>query len=157
MPYPPKLTDERTQKLMLVLRTGAYIETACAFVGIEKETFHRWMRQGEKGGKRFAAHAAFRAEIMRVMAEAEVSALARIAKAGETIWQADAWRLERRYPERYGRQRIEHTGVDGGPIQVAGPSIFVPPEDRDDGPDVSPSPSAPNDPANPANESATAG
>jgi hypothetical protein len=30
------------------------------------------------------------------------------------------WRLERRYPELWGRQRIEVTGPDGGPVEVTG-------------------------------------
>jgi len=34
-------------------------------------------------------------------------------------WQAAAWKLERRYPEAYGRRRVEHTGADGGPISLA--------------------------------------
>lgn len=27
------------------------------------------------------------------------------------------WRLERRFPDKYGRQRIEVTGADGGPLE----------------------------------------
>lgn len=29
------------------------------------------------------------------------------------------WRLERRFPDRWGRQRVEVTGADGGPVEVA--------------------------------------
>lgn len=31
------------------------------------------------------------------------------------------WRLERRFPDRWGRQRVEVTGVDGGPLEVVSP------------------------------------
>jgi hypothetical protein len=33
-------------------------------------------------------------------------------------WRAAAWWLERRYPEEYGRQRVEVTGKDGGAIII---------------------------------------
>ena len=34
-------------------------------------------------------------------------------------WQADAWYLERKHPERWAlRHRLEHSGPDGGPIDV---------------------------------------
>jgi hypothetical protein len=54
-----------------------------------------------------------------------------VKKVGETIveetittesqfdWHAAAWRLERKYPGRWGRrERIEHSGPDGGPIKT---------------------------------------
>jgi hypothetical protein len=31
------------------------------------------------------------------------------------------WRLERRFPDRWGRRRLEVTGADGGPIEVTSP------------------------------------
>ena len=35
-------------------------------------------------------------------------------------WQAAAWLLERKDPKHFGKQeRIEHTGKDGGPIQLS--------------------------------------
>lgn len=33
--------------------------------------------------------------------------------------QVILWRLERRFPEQYGRQRLEVSGPDGGPIPVS--------------------------------------
>jgi hypothetical protein len=34
-------------------------------------------------------------------------------------WHADAWMLERLYPERWGKNRLELTGANGGPVEVA--------------------------------------
>ena len=37
----------------------------------------------------------------------------------EFDWRASAWRLERKFPDRWGRrERTELSGPDGGPIQV---------------------------------------
>src|SRR5262249_52190193 len=43
--------------------------------------------------------------------KAVVRWLAQIEQAArEGAWQASAWRLERRYPQEYGRQVIQHDG-----------------------------------------------
>ena len=54
------------------------------------------------------------------------------AEAGE--WQAAAWKLERRYPDTYGRKtRIEKTGPGGGPEQVEhSVKVYLPHNGRDD-------------------------
>jgi len=37
----------------------------------------------------------------------------------ERSWQAAAWKLERRYPDKYGRRtRHEVTGAEGGPVEL---------------------------------------
>jgi len=47
----------------------------------------------------------------------------RVAENG--VWQAAAWRLERKYPDKWGRRRVEVTGPGGGPVQTqAVPSAF---------------------------------
>ena len=90
----------------------------------------------------------FMDRVAKALADSEVAAMGRIeraarggavkfvinpteeeAKAGKRpeviervyapVWQADAWRLERRYPERYARvDRTEVSGRGGGPIQL---------------------------------------
>jgi hypothetical protein len=46
--------------------------------------------------------------------------LARIEQAANSgVWTAAAWKLERIYPHIYGRTIQEHTGLNGGPIEVA--------------------------------------
>ena len=48
------------------------------------------------------------------MADASVGDLALITKAAQDgAWQAAAWKLERRNPSRWGRQRIE-AEIKGG-------------------------------------------
>lgn len=43
----------------------------------------------------------------------------RVEEGEEYDWRADAWLLERRNPQEYGRAtRLELTGKDGGPIEV---------------------------------------
>lgn len=49
-----------------------------------------------------------------------------IRSAGNRNWQAHAWWLERAHPAEYGRQqRIEHSGPDGGPIDLVTPDALI--------------------------------
>jgi transposase len=110
-----KLTPELQEKILLHLRVGAYVETAAACVGIHKDTFYEWMKKGARG---IAPYAAFAAAVNKAVAESESRDLATILKASTQNWTAAAWRLERRFPEKYGRNdrikvdaKIEHDGA----------------------------------------------
>jgi hypothetical protein len=110
-----KLTPELQEKILLHLRLGAYVETAAACAGIHKDTFYEWMKKGARG---IAPYVAFAAAVNKAVAESESRDLATILKAAQSQWQAAAWRLERRFPEKYGRNdrvkveaRIEHDGA----------------------------------------------
>jgi hypothetical protein len=75
------------------------------------------MREGEK------AKSGKKKEFVERIREAEGRAvigwLAKIEKAAtDGNWQAAAWKLERRYPENYGRQRLELTGKDGDELVI---------------------------------------
>ena len=123
-----KLTPELEEKLLKFLRAGNYVETACKCVGLHKDTFYDWMKRGERGEKRFVA---FAEAVHRAMAESEARDLHTIGVASQTQWTAAAWRLERRFPDRFGRfdrmkvdAKVEHDGgsllaklaklIDGG-------------------------------------------
>jgi len=58
--------------------------------------------------------AAFSDSVEKAQAEGEMMALARITKAGGDSWQADAWRLERKFPRRWGRQLRLAADMDEG-------------------------------------------
>lgn len=112
-----KLTPDTQKKIVDAIAEGNYLETAAALGGISETTFYRWMQEGEQatGG---AKHE-FREAVKRAEAEAESLRVGRISKAGKDgNWQADAWYLERRYPEKWGKRLTELTGPNGGPVQV---------------------------------------
>ena len=135
MARPTKLTLEVQQKICEAIRNGAYIETAAALAGISKDTLYAWLRKGARaqGGK----FRVFSDAVEKAMAEAEQDDLLIIKRAAqEGIWQAAAWRLERKHPERWGRVdrlQAEIAGKDGGPIQIVvgnlNPAIYGTGED----------------------------
>lgn len=100
---PEKLTPALQQKIVDAIRMGAYIETAAAYAGIRKSTFYDWLRKGAsaKRGK----YREFSDAIEKALAESEMRDLEVIAQASKENWQAAAWRLERKFPDRWGRRK----------------------------------------------------
>lgn len=124
---PIKLTPELQEELVKVIRAGNYIETACAYVGINKTTFYDWLKRGAREKERLAKNPNARPKkseqpfvelsnaVEKALAQAEIRDVAIIGKAAEENWQAAAWRLERKFPERWGRKErltadLNHSG-----------------------------------------------
>lgn len=134
MARPTKLTPELQEDVLKVIRSGNYIETACAYVGINKSTFYDWLKRGAREKDRLAKNPRARVRkdeqpfvdfsnaVEKALAHAEIRDVAIIGKAAEENWQAAAWRLERKFPDRWGRKdkyALEHSGKDGGPIETS--------------------------------------
>lgn len=47
MGRPSKLTPERQDEIVELLKAGNYVETACALVGVGRSTFYDWMEKAE--------------------------------------------------------------------------------------------------------------
>ena len=110
---PTKLTPPVQQKICEAIRAGNYMETAAAYAGIEKTTLYDWLRRGARE-KRGIYHE-FGKAVEKALADAETRDVALIAKAAaDGQWQASAWRLERRYPDRWGRRERVDAVVKGG-------------------------------------------
>jgi hypothetical protein len=117
MAPPTKLTPELQDRVVAYVRAGNYVETAAAAAGVSKVSLYDWLKRGARGE---APYDAFADAMAQAVAMAEARDVALIGKAAETQWQAAAWRLERKFPDRYGRrERHEVSGPDGGPIPVA--------------------------------------
>jgi hypothetical protein len=114
MARPPiDLTPELQETIVGALRAGNYIETAAALVGIHHDTLREWVKKGRKGDPRYEA---FAAAVAQAIASAEARDLAVIGKAAGEHWQAAAWRLERRFNDRWGRKNdVALSGKAGAP------------------------------------------
>ena len=99
---PSKLTPERQKKLVDAIRAGNYYETACTYAGIDYTTFRLWMQKGEaREAKKFSD---FFEAITRAQSESEARAVALWQQAMPTDWRAAQMFLERRHPDRWGKQ-----------------------------------------------------
>lgn len=119
MGRPSKLTEATIRRLEQAIRLGATYAQACTYAGIGYSTFREWMNAGKRARRGRARELVERIE--RAEAEAAIALLAKIEQAANNgTWQAAAWKLERRYPEAYGRRRVEFSGPEGGPVRVEG-------------------------------------
>ena len=122
MARPTKLNADTHKRIVSAIRAGNYIETAAAYAGIHKSTLYDWLKRGEREKQRVAKNPRYRIKkdeqqfvafsdaVEKALAEAEVRDVAIIGKAAEEYWQAAAWRLERKFPHKWGRKVIEHSG-----------------------------------------------
>lgn len=114
-----KLTPQTQARIFQAIRAGNYKNTACAWAGISETTLQNWMKKGRAATDDKDPYARFLAGLNEAIATAEVHNVAIVQKAAEKNWQASAWMLERRHPERWSRndkQRIEmkaEIDVDG--------------------------------------------
>lgn len=100
---PDGLTPELRDEFVRHLLVGNYIETACSLCRINKQSVYAWLRRGhdQKRGK----YRDFLNAVKEAQAKAESRGLLLIEKAANGgQWQAAAWRLERKFPKRWGRQ-----------------------------------------------------
>ena len=98
-----KFMDESVwQRLNQAISVGAYIEDACIFAGISSRQFRRWRELAEQGIEPYAERWE---EINKSESQSIVRNLFNIQNASNNgTWQASAWLLERKYPEKYGRK-----------------------------------------------------
>jgi hypothetical protein len=101
-----KLNDEMIDKIAGIIASGNYVKTACDIVGISETTYYDWMQKGKAGKKPYAK---LSEAIKKAEAVAEAKRVQTILEASEEQWQAAAWYLERRYPDRWGKK----VNVDG--------------------------------------------
>lgn len=112
-------TPDRIAKVADAIRAGNYANVAARYAGIGESTFHLWMKKGADGQEPYVE---FVEAVKSAEADAEIRNMALIQQAAQNgTWQAAAWYLERRYPHRFGRrERVEHSGPEGGPITLRG-------------------------------------
>jgi transposase len=132
---PTKLTSDVHNQIVAAVRAGNYMETAAAYAGINKDTLYRWLRRGAKEKERVAKDkrtkvrkeeqpfVEFSDAVKKALAEAEMRDVLVISKAADGgQWQASAWRLERKFPDRWGHKakiQQEISGPGGQPVSVA--------------------------------------
>ena len=134
-----KLTAERQEKVCEALEHGANHKIASLYAGISYETFQEYCQKGAvEPGSIFED---FLLATQAAEGKFIMSRLTKIEKAGEDpkYWAANAWNLERRYPEDFGKapREIKHSGdmkftlAFGGPVKNADDGDAKDDEDQD--------------------------
>jgi hypothetical protein len=115
---PYRFDPNVARTIVRYLTSGAFIETAAAAAGISRSTLYEWLRRGREAGR--GPFWEFSMDVEKALATSEINMCRRIQRAAQDgQWQAAAWPLERKFPERWRRRdSIEHTGPGGAPLQT---------------------------------------
>lgn len=110
MPRPSKLNPTVENALCEHISRGVPCEIAAVACGISARTFYRWMKEGEDAKE--GEYWQFWQAITRARSIAECSLVGVVhgaAMSGE--WRAAVALLERLYPSRYSKRRLEQTSA----------------------------------------------
>ena len=114
---PSKATDETMKKILDGIKAGMSYEGACGVARVSWVTFDKWRKAGEAGeSEKFVR---FLRELRYAEAISEAEMLKKLKEDPDTKWVA--WRLERRFPDRWGKKeqvKQEISGPEGQPIQT---------------------------------------
>jgi transposase len=114
---PTKATAETMNKILDGIKAGMSYEGACGVARVSWVTFDKWRKAGEAGeSEKFIG---FLRELRYAEAIAEAEMLKKLKEDPDTKWVA--WRLERRFPDRWGKKeqvKQEISGPEGKPIQT---------------------------------------
>lgn len=102
MAAPTKCTPERINQISQAVAAGAYAKSAAAMAGITERTYYNWIDWGRREQEPYFT---FYKAMQEAEAQAEVANIAIVRSAAQDgTWQAAAWYLERKHPERWGRR-----------------------------------------------------
>lgn len=93
-----KLTKDGIKTALRLCRAGLPDCQIAAVLGVSKETYSRWINHPKTDNQN-----QLRQQLKKADAEREEALVARIMRASDDTWQAAAWLLERRYPDRYAK------------------------------------------------------
>ena len=114
---PRKFGPELAMKVVKFVSAGCFIETAAGAAGLSKNTLYEWMKLGEnrKDPRSTEELRAWKKLLDEAAATAEARAVSGIQEAGAGgAWQAYAWFLERKYPDRWRARTSNEVTVKNG-------------------------------------------
>jgi len=126
---PTKLTKELTEEIAQYLRAGNYIETTAALVGINRDSIYEWLKRGAaeqerliknpraRLRKREEIYVEFSDTVKKAQAQSEAMLVGLIGKAASKNWTAAAWRLERKFPDKWGRTERNTAQAQDDPVK----------------------------------------
>lgn len=105
-----KYNVETVTSILQAITDGCTVRDACYIAGISRTTYDRWMKQEPE----------FSEAILVAEAEYKRAKLKLIAEAGKAtnMWSANAWLLERKWPEQYGKRTELDVTSGGQPLKT---------------------------------------
>lgn len=112
------MTEEAIDCILRCVAAGLHPDRAAAAAGVSSSTMRNHKRR----------HPGFATQLKKAQADAEASFLSRIVRHSDERWQAAAWILERRWPERWRQQtgndlKVKVRNETPGPAAPAGEEL----------------------------------
>jgi transposase len=119
---PPKLTAEMIEQICDLLIEGDTIARSAVLTGVSESTIYRWLAMG-KSEVAEPIYVELVARVGEAIESSEFELLQRMRIAGSKPdqWRATAWMLERRFPEKYGKNVSNQVG-NQNPEPNSGPT-----------------------------------
>jgi hypothetical protein len=113
MGRPTLLTPELQASICKEIEAGLTYEDAAELNGITRKTLSEWVAKGRAGADPYRA---FGDAVIAARAKAKADAI-KAVRAGVMMnqapdWKAEAWFLERTFPDQYGPQTAVHVKVE---------------------------------------------
>lgn len=117
---PTALTPEVAERIISARRAGLALDKAAKRGGVTRQTLFNWLKRGEveRPSDEDAIYVDFSIRFGEAEADRQAAVLSKVDDGGPNA--KDHLRLlELSYPQDFGaRQIVEHTGAEGGAIQV---------------------------------------
>lgn len=110
-----KLTKDLIEQAEKLIKLGNYNTTVTQYLGIHQSTWYKWMQDGENAKSGLKKELFDR--IKSAESHAEIRNVQLIQNAGNNTWQAAAWYLERKFPDRWGNKEKMQLSGDVG-VQI---------------------------------------
>lgn len=126
-----KISPKVITKICEARKSGASMEIAANSARIGRRTLYEWLERGKKEPDGLYRQLLDEMELASGQGAAHlldvIQSHAEGCKPGcqiahehrSGVWTAAAWKLERMFPEAYGKKRVEMTGPNNGPLQFA--------------------------------------
>lgn len=100
-----KLTRDRIERIVALIRSGCFVSTACAQAGVSRRTYYDWKKKGKEAAdeQKNNIYTEFLEAVEMADADIEVALVSQISS--ESNWRAKLEILKRRFPERWGDRR----------------------------------------------------
>jgi hypothetical protein len=113
---PTKLTKELIDRICTHIKKGNYIDVSCAYENISKDTYFRWLKEGQISTDPDDLCRIFSDSIRSAEAESIMDMNARMMEHEKNSWKPLGFRMERRFGKYYGKkQEIE---VNSNPLNA---------------------------------------
>jgi len=112
---PTILDEDMIKQIYKCIVIGMSIARACAYIGVDKQTFYKWKKFGIE--RPDSVYASLLENIERAESGGELKLISDIQR--DASWQSKAWILERRYPDEWSRRETrKNVNVNFGYMPV---------------------------------------